>query len=134
MDGNGRHAKEGKLVLFKRKKRGTREAKAKLSPRQRALALLRIALALVFCFLMITPIRSCSLARRGYIGESAAQTIAFSSVNVASSSVESVSSDLVRIDGRYCYKVDFTARYAEYSCIIDASSGNIIASSKKGAD
>ena len=134
MDGGGKHIKEGRAVLFRKKNNGAHGEKPKRSPRQKAMLLLRIGLVLIFCFLMITPLRSCSLAHRGYIGESAAQTIAFGNAGIVSADAGDVSADLVRVDGRYCYKIDFGTESHTFSYIIDAASGSIIAVSKNAAE
>ena len=92
---------------------------------------LRAIIVLAFCVLLISPLRSCVFTDLEYIGDYAAQRAAIAAAAVPEESVGSLRSDMILLDGRYCYRVDFTDGTQSFSYIIDAESGAVVASNAK---
>lgn len=93
------------------------------------LALIISVLAmLAFCFVMASPLGSCTMTDADYIGHSAAQKVAFSDAGISADSAQNVSVDMIKLDDAMCYKIDFSGDNADYSYIIEADSGKIVVS------
>lgn len=90
--------------------------------------LAKAAAFLLICFLMISPLRSCVLTDGDYIGALAAQEIAVGDAGMATEKARNLQTDMVKVDDEYCYKVQFTGTVTDYRYLIDAETGEIIAS------
>ena len=76
---------------------------------------------------MISPLKGCSLSDRDGIGMSAARQIAVEDAGIPADLVSDMQSDYIKLEGRGCYKVQFTGTVTDYRYIIDAETGTIIA-------
>ena len=117
--------------FFTPKSSGRHEKAPEVTRKQKLGIALRTVIVLAFCVLLISPLRSCVFSDLSYIGDYAAQTAALTAAAVPAENADGMRSDLIQLDGRYCYRVDFTDASQSYSYIIDASSGAVIASSAK---
>lgn len=84
---------------------------------------------LLMCLFMISPLRGCILSDGDFIGYSAAQEIAFADAGIAQDKAKGVSSEMIKLDGSMCYKVQFSGSVTDYRYIIDASTGDVLAQS-----
>lgn len=94
--------------------------------RRTPMLILLVLVLLLFCFAMISPLKSCVIGKRDYIGSAAAASIALEDSGLSPSSAEELRSDMIMLDGEAYYKVQFEGTVTEYRYIIDARSGDII--------
>lgn len=106
-----------------------KKKKRKLNAKERIVRGIGILAVLVFCVFMITPLKSCVLGDDGYVGEKAAENTAIADSGVKSGDVETLVTDMIRLDGEPCYKIEFTSNVNGYKYIVNAESGEIVAQS-----
>lgn len=87
----------------------------------------QMLIMLLMCLFMISPLRGCILSDGDFIGYSTAQEIAFGDAGIAQDKAKGVSSEMIKLDGRMCYKVQFSGSVTDYRYIIDASTGDVLA-------
>lgn len=87
--------------------------------------LLAVVLILVLSFAVVSPLRGCTLTGDGLIGEDKAVSLCVSEAAVGK--CDSSRAELTKIDGKFCYKVEFSSDGVQYKYIIDGENGGIIA-------
>ena len=87
-----------------------------------------IAAALLVIVLMLSPLRGCTLSGNGYIGKAEAQKIVVQDARVSDKKVKDISTEMIKLDDKACYKIEFTCEGKAYSYIISADKGAVIAS------
>lgn len=87
----------------------------------------QVLIMLLLCLLMISPLRGCIISNGGFIGYSAAQEIAFGDAGISQDKASDLSTEMIKLDGQMCYKVQFSGSVTDYRYIIDAESGDILA-------
>lgn len=126
LDGVKAGFKNGLKRLPKPRKK-TKKKKKKLSPNEKLVRVIGILAMLVFCVLMITPLRSCVFDDDGYVGEKAAEEVAIADSGVKSGDVDTLVTDMIKLDGETCYKIEFTSDVNGYRYIVNAETGDIVA-------
>lgn len=116
-----------KRQLNPREKKKKKMRQKKLSPSQNMVKAAKLAAMLLFCFLMITPLRSCVFKNDGYVSEREAQKTAVADSGVKSKAVENMRTDMIKLDGEACYKIEFTSDVNGYRYIVNAETGEIVA-------
>ena len=86
-----------------------------------------ILIVLLFCFLMITPLRSCVFSDSDFVDVAVAEEMAFADSGVASNNAENLTYDLIKLDEQMYYKVEFTSGINGYKYIVNANTGEIFA-------
>ena len=109
-------------------KRRKRHKKRRVSGTAALTLMISVAVMLVFCLVMVSPLGSCTMTDADYIGKAAAQKAAFNDAGIAADSAKSVSADMIKLDDGMCYKIDFSGENTDYSYIINAESGKIVVS------
>ena len=107
------------------KKQKTRQKKLTLS--ENLIKAAKLAGMLLFCFLMITPLRSCVFNAKDYVDEKDAQQIVIADAGVKADAVDSISTDMIKLDGDTCYKIEFTSDVNGYRYLVNAETGEIVA-------
>lgn len=87
----------------------------------------RLIVVIAFAVVMLSPLRGCSLSEGELIGKKAAVTIAAENVGVPEDKLESIDTELIKLDDKPYYKVDFSAAGKEHSIVIDAADGSVVA-------
>lgn len=88
----------------------------------------KILILLVFCIVMLSPLKSCVISDKEYIGREKAQELVLQDARVQEKKAEGLTTDMIELDGRSCYKIEFNKDEKEYKYIITADDGSIIAS------
>lgn len=109
------------------KKKKAKMKQKKLSINESLIKLAKFFAMLLFCFLMITPLRSCVFKNAGYVGERQAEKIAIADSGVKSGELDSIQSDMIKLDGETCYKIEFTSDVHGYRYLVNAETGEIVA-------
>jgi len=94
--------------------------------RKRKPDILFAALIIIVCVCMISPLKSCSVAEENFIGVTEAEQVAARTAGIIFDKTEGMHTELTKIDGAACYKVDFSGNGTQYSFIIDAESGIVL--------
>lgn len=128
-----RHRSSGVRLFSTRSRRNAPQRRSSRSsaPRRRPVLTLRrdILRAVVFfllCFFMLSPVRGCILSDGDYIGRAKAQSIAADDAGIPQDKVRDMHSDMIKIDDKVYYKVQFTGSVTDYRYIIDAETGEIL--------
>ena len=108
-------------------KKKPKKVKKKLTRNEAIIRGAEIFAVLLFCFLMITPLRGCVMGNNGYISEKAAEKTAIADSGVKSGDVESMFIDMIKLEGDTCYKIEFTSGVNGYKYIVNAETGDIVA-------
>ena len=86
-----------------------------------------ISLAIVlFCVITMSPIKGCFISDGKYIGISAAEKIAIEDAGILSDRAQDVHIKMIKMDGKACYKVEFSGAASDYQYIIDAETGDVL--------
>ena len=117
---------KGLKRLLNHKKKPKKEKK-KLTRNEAIIRGAEIFAVLLFCFLMITPLRGCVMGNNGYISEKAAEKTAIADSGVKNSDVQNLVCDMIKLDGDICYKIEFTSNANGYKYIVNAETGDIVA-------
>lgn len=118
----GRHEKQKEEKTEKTKKRRERKRAGF------GVIMLRLAVVVLFAFVMLSPLRGCALSDDGLISPQDALNTVVRDAGVSPSLVTDIRTDTTSLDGRLCYLVDFSASGMRYRYVIDAASAEIIAS------
>lgn len=86
-----------------------------------------VLIVLAFTLVMLSPLGSCTVSYEGCIGEDAAMDIAVKNARISAGTFSEPDFDFIELDGRVCYKLSFTAGTAQYTYIIDAYDGSVVA-------
>lgn len=86
-----------------------------------------ILIVLLFCFLMITPLRSCVFSDSGFVDVAVAEEMAFADSGVASNNADNLKYDMIKLGEQMYYKVEFTSGINGYKYIVNANTGEIFA-------
>lgn len=88
---------------------------------------LRFVIVIAFAVVMLSPLRGCSIVGHDFIGKDAAVSLAAESVGVSEDKLYDLRSGIIMLDDEPYYKVDFTASEKQYSIVVNAVSGDVIA-------
>lgn len=116
-----------RLKRLLNRKRKPKKEKKKLSRNEAVTRALLILAVLLFCFFTITPLRGCVMGSGGYVGEKAAEKTAIADSGVKSSDVQDIVTDMIKLDGDTCYKIEFKSNTNGYKYIVNAETGDIVA-------
>lgn len=119
-----RNAARPRLKLYSGGARSDKRRRVSSATMQKNL--LRAAAFLLLCIVMVSPIRGCNVGGDEYIGHAAAQKIAVEDAGIPLEKARDMSSDMIKLDGEFYYKVQFTGSVTDYRYIIDAESGEIL--------
>ncbi len=123
----GKHLAPSKRGSLKLGSGGRRSGKHRhLSSASVQKNLIRSLVFVLFCLVMVSPIRGCKLSGDDYIGHSAAQKIAVEDAGIPFEKARDMQSDMIKLDGEFYYKVQFTGSVTDYRYIIDAETGEIL--------
>lgn len=86
-----------------------------------------ILIVLLFCFLMITPLRSCVFSDSGFVDVAVAEEMAFADSGVAANNADNLKHDMIKLGEQMFYKVEFTSGINGYKYIVNANTGEIFA-------
>ena len=86
-----------------------------------------ILIVLLFCFLMITPLRSCVFSDSDFVDVAVAEEMAFADSGVASNNADNLKYDMIKLGEQMYYKVEFTSGINGYKYIVNANTGEIFA-------
>lgn len=111
----------------KEKKEQRKNKRKKLSLSESLVKIAKLLGVLLFCFLMITPLRSCVFSDGDYVSAKQAQQTAIADSGVKSDAVDSIVSDMIKLDGDTCYKIEFTSDVNGYRYLVNAETGEILA-------
>lgn len=111
----------------KEKKEKRKSKRKKLSLSESLVKIAKLVGMLLFCFLMITPLRSCVFSDDDYISVKQAQQTVIEDSGVKSDAVDSIVSDMIKLDGETCYKIEFTSDVNGYRYLVNAETGEILA-------
>ena len=111
-----------RLVIHKKKPK-----RKKLSRNEAVTRGLVIAAVLLFCFIMITPLRGCVMGDDGLVSKKEAEEAAVADSGVKSEDVENMVVDMIKLDGDVCYKLEFTSGVNGYKYIVNAETGDVVA-------
>ena len=113
--------------MRKEKKEQRKSKRKKLTPNENLIRIAKLVGMLLFCFLMITPLRSCVFSDNDYISDKQAQQTVIEDSGVKSDAVDSIVSDMIKLDGETCYKIEFTSDVNGYRYLVNAETGEILA-------
>lgn len=85
----------------------------------------RMIAMLLFCIVMISPVKGCVMDG-DYIGYDAAKKAAVKDAGMNYDAAKNMEIDMIKLDGQFCYKIEFTGSVTEYRYIIDAESGDVV--------
>lgn len=88
---------------------------------------IKIALILLFCFMMISPVRNCVFSGRDYVSTTVAEDMSFADSGITADKAENLTCDMIKLDQQVCYKIEFTSGINGYKYIVNANTGEIIA-------
>lgn len=88
---------------------------------------IKIALILLFCFMMISPVRNCVFSGRDYVSTAVAEDMSFADSGITADKAENLTCDMIKLDQQVCYKIEFTSGINGYKYIVNANTGEIIA-------
>ncbi len=128
MANGGKHLKQSNRRIRIKPIRPTREKKKRREFDWRRGAP-KIIILLLLCVLMLSPLRSCMLLGGDYIGRDEAKKIVMLDARVSADKAEDVSTEVIKLDEQVCYRVEFSFEGKDYSYIVTADNGRIIASS-----
>ena len=128
MANGGKHLKQSNRRIRIKPIRPTREKKKRREFDWRRGAP-KIIILLLLCVLMLSPLRSCMLLGGDYIGRDEAKKIVMLDAKVSADKAEDVSTEVIKLDEQVCYRVEFSFEGKDYSYIVTADNGRIIASS-----
>lgn len=111
----------------KEKKEKRKSKRKKLSLSESLVKIAKLLGMLLFCFIMITPLRSCVFNDDDYISAKQAQQTVIEDSGVKSDAVDSIESDMIKLDGETCYKIEFTSDVNGYRYLVNAETGEILA-------
>lgn len=126
---NAESGEKKQAAAGRRKKRRVRKRAVSLW-----LGIPTIVILLLFCVFMISPLRGCVLGDEGYIGSDAALELAISDSGIIAERAQDQSCKMVMIDGKACYKIEFSGSVAQYRYILDAQTGEIIREAVKSLE
>ena len=86
-----------------------------------------ILIVLLFCFLMITPLRSCVFSDKDFVAVAVAEEMAFADSGVMADKAENLTYDLIKLGEQMYYKVEYTSGINGYKYIVNANTGEIFA-------
>ena len=89
----------------------------------------KIIVLLLLCVLMLSPLRSCMLLGGDYIGRDEARKIVMLDARVDADKAEGITTEVIKLDEQPCYRIEFTCEDKDYSYIVAADNGKIVASS-----
>lgn len=89
----------------------------------------KIIILLLLCVLMLSPLKSCMLLGGDYIGRDEAKKIVMLDARIDSDKLEEVSTEVIKLDEQPCYRIEFSFEGKDYSYIVAADNGRIVASS-----
>ncbi len=104
-------------------RRKAQEAKQRKQLRK---AFAQMIVMLLLCFTMISPLRGCTLFNDDFIGYAEAKSIAFADAGISQDKASNAEAEMIKLDGKMCYKVQFSGSVTDYKYIIDAVTGDII--------
>lgn len=88
---------------------------------------IEIVLILLVCFMMTSPLSYSVFSGKDYVSKAVAQEMSFADSGVSSDKAEGLRCDMIKLDDRVCYKVEFTSGINGYKYIVNADTGEIIA-------
>lgn len=115
------------LEKFLKKLLSPRDKKKKKKVNFTARKAIMIAAVLLFCFIMITPVRNCVFSSKDFVSSLVAEEMSLADSGITSEKAENLSCDMIKLDEQMCYKVEFTSGKNGYKYIVSAGTGEIIA-------
>lgn len=128
MANGGKHLKTSNRRIRIRSARPTRE-KVKRREFDWRKGAPKIVILLLLCVLMLSPLRSCMLLGGDYIGRDEAKKIVMLDARIDADKAEDISTEVIKLDEQPCYRIEFTCADKDYSYIVAADNGKIVASS-----
>lgn len=113
--------------LSKPKTQKKKYRQKKLSRNEALIKIAKLIIMVLFCFLMITPLRSCVFSSDDYVSEGAAEKTVIADSGVKKKDIKSKSTDMIKIDDQPCYKIEFESENNGYRYIVNAETGEIVA-------
>lgn len=99
----------------------------KLTLNETLVKIAKLIVMVLFCFAMISPLRSCVFNNDGFVGEASAEKTAVADSGVKKKDIKSRSVDMIKIEDQPCYKVEFESENNGYRYIVNAETGEIVA-------
>lgn len=88
---------------------------------------IEIVLILLLCFMMMSPVAYCVFSGKNYVSRAVAEEMSFADSGVSSDKAEGLRCDMIKLEDRVCYKIEFTSGINGYKYIVNADTGEIIA-------